>query len=234
MTVACSFTLGPQGVHTIPTSSVEPATKKRAVEHPLLAKPENAAAATSAKIHHGQSHRRHQRSYPATFQPFGGKVISPQQLKYGESSSNYIVELFPGQVSRPRLACDPPVLEIQIPAKSTESNEHQEIDEHDDNSSWIQGSSAEGEDYESFEHMESYKSKYFVAQRDLHVERQKSASLEHENARLKRHVFELQRRLYESQRKRQRVASSWDVPRVTVQRAISAEESERKTLAPRV
>ena len=104
--------------------------------------------------------------------------------------------------------------EIHIPAGGT-AQEHAADDHGDDDISWIHGESGPDNDYDehSFERLESWKSMYFVAQRDLHVARAESQAIVEENKRLKRHLFELQRRLYESQRKRQRLANDmWKVP----------------------
>ncbi|KAL7580000.1 hypothetical protein ACA910_004990 [Epithemia clementina (nom. ined.)] len=126
----------------------------------------------------------------------------------------------PGYNGWTRLAADPPVAEIQIPAGAppyegaTDREEFEEEGDVDDDS-WINGHSGRDHEYDehSFERLESWKSMYFVAQRDLHVARAESQAVLEENRRLKRHLFELQRRLFESQRKRQRLANDvWKVP----------------------
>ena len=125
----------------------------------------------------------------------------------------------------PRLTSEPPIAEIQIPTGTSGTGNNQNGDKGEGNNnnndddadkeSWINGECGHHNNYDeqSFERLESWKSMYFVAQRDLHVARAESQSIFEENRRLKRHLFELQRRLYESQRKRQRLANDmWKVP----------------------
>eukprot|EP00522_Entomoneis_paludosa_P011967 CAMPEP_0172442412 /NCGR_PEP_ID=MMETSP1065-20121228/2842_1 /TAXON_ID=265537 /ORGANISM="Amphiprora paludosa, Strain CCMP125" /LENGTH=300 /DNA_ID=CAMNT_0013192253 /DNA_START=68 /DNA_END=970 /DNA_ORIENTATION=+ len=162
----------------------------------------------------------HHRNFPknGVISPLSSNKQVHQQQEKEEEYPHHGYQIQVG--SGPRLACDPPVLEIIVPntAEPHCSDDDSNDENQSEDDSWIQGESGEDNDYEeqSFERMESWKSKYFVAQRDLHVERCKGQAMEDENKRLKRHLFELQRRLYESQRKRQRLANDmWNVPMPT-------------------
>lgn len=208
MTVLSSFTLCPSA----------------AVMKPIITESSTTAAAVLEKsadvVRQGNAYQPfhplvHHRNIPKS------GVITPFHSWQRRQQHNASVVEVTGQS---RLACDPPLNEIQVPATSTTSSttnniktrdDEQNDDDDDDNNSWIAGESGEDNDYEehSFERMESWKSMYFVAQRDLHVAREESQAIYEENRRLKRHLFELQRRLYESQRKRQHVCNDmWNVP----------------------